>query len=123
MNNYQIIEAFKAAMREYGIESVDPILADGVIHRFKIAGQKPGSLNGAYKLHLDGAKPAGYFEDFKNGIKATWKADGPIKTLTQAERQQIEDARNEREQLRLQRYEQAANAAQRILNTANPIIG
>lgn len=75
MNTYQIIEAFKASMREADIEPPDKILADGVLHRFHIVGQKQGSLNGAYKLHLDGVKPAGYFEDFKNGIKANWKAD------------------------------------------------
>lgn len=86
----EIIDAFRAAMREAGIEPPDSIRADGKLHRFHIAGHKHGSLNGAYKLHLDGIKPAGYFEDFKAGIKTNWKADGQAKPLTQAERQQME---------------------------------
>ncbi len=123
MNTYQIIDAFKAAMREAGIEPPDTILADGVLHRFHIADHKHGSLNGAYKLHLDGGKPAGYFEDFKSGIKTNWKADGPSKPLTQAERQEHEAAKKARNQQRAQRYEQAASAAQRFLSSAKPLSG
>jgi len=123
MQTYQIIEAFKAAMRESGVEPPDCIKADGVLHRFHIAGQKPGSENGAYKLHLDGAKPAGYFEDFKTGIKANWKADGAVKSLTNAERQQLETAKKQREQQQAQRYEQTADAARRLLDNAKPLIG
>ncbi len=69
MQTYQIIDAFKAAMQEAGITPPDTIKADGVLHRFHIADHKTGTLNGAYKLHLDGSRPAGYFEDFKSGIK------------------------------------------------------
>ncbi len=123
MNTYQIIDAFKASMREADIEPPDKILADGVLHRFHITGQKQGSLNGAYKLHLDGAKPAGYFEDFKTGIKANWKADSPAKPFTPAERQQHEAAKKTRDQQQAQRYEQAANLAQRILDAAKPLTG
>jgi len=42
------------------------IIADRTLHRFKI----DGKTNGTYCLHLDG-RPAGYFEDFKQGIKTT----------------------------------------------------
>jgi putative DNA primase/helicase len=123
LNTYQIIDAFKAAMRESDIEPPATIQADGALHRFHIAGQKHGSLNGAYKLHLNGAKPAGYFEDFKNGIKANWKADGAAKSFTQEERLQHEAAKKIREQQQAQRYEQAANTAQRLLDIAKPLIG
>jgi putative DNA primase/helicase len=123
MQTYQTIEAFKNAMRESGIEPPEHINADGALHRFHITGQKHGSLNGAYKLYLTGHKPAGYFEDFKNGIKATWKADGPVKPLSQAERQQLEADKKTREQQQAQRYEQAAQTAQRLLNQSIPAPG
>ncbi|MEQ1621400.1 MAG: toprim domain-containing protein [Methylococcales bacterium] len=120
---YQIIDAFSAAMLEAGIQPPNNIVADGSLKRFHIAGHKIGSLNGAYKLNLEGLKPAGYFEDFKSGIKANWKADGPIKTLTPAERQQHAAARQQRQQEQDQRHQQAANAAQRLLDIAKPFIG
>jgi putative DNA primase/helicase len=93
----QIIDSFKNAMREAGITPPDAINGDGVLHRFHIAGHRAGTLNGAYKLFLTGARPAGYFEDFKAGIKTTWKADGPAKTLTMAERAEQAAARRQRE--------------------------
>jgi putative DNA primase/helicase len=63
-----------------------------------------------------GAKPAGYFEDFKTGIKANWKADGPVKPLTNAERVQFAEAKKQRDQQQAQRYEQTAQIAQRLIN-------
>lgn len=123
MNSYQIIDAFKAGMQDAGIEPPAHIEADGELHRFHIDGHKSGTQNGAYKLHLDGARPAGYFEDFKTGIKATWKADGPTKPLTKADRQQLQVAKQQRQQKQQHRYEQAAKAAERLLKNANPMIG
>jgi putative DNA primase/helicase len=113
MSNYQIIDAFKAAMRDTGIEPPDIIKADGTLHRFHIAGHKSGSLNGAYKLHLDG-KAAGYYEDFKTGIKANWKSDLESKPLSDAERRKFaqERAAKEAEQTK-QRLEAQAKAADR----------
>ena len=77
----EAIETFKQAMFDNGITPPESIIADGVLHRFKI----DGKLNGAYVLHLDG-KPAGYFEDFKQGIKQTWKSEGQHKRLSDNER-------------------------------------
>ena len=122
MNTHQTIDAFKSAMLEHGKEPPKSITADGAIHRFHIVGHKPGSQNGAYKLHLDGAKPAGYFENFVSGIKTTWKAEGKAK-ITQADRQQIKSAQNQRLQEQQQRHENAAQAAQRLINIAKPVIG
>jgi len=123
MNTYQIIDAFKAAIRERSIEPPEQIIADGVLHRFHIAGQKPGSQNGAYNLHLDGVKPAGYFEDFKSGIKANWKVDGPVKPLTNVERQQHEAAKKQRQEQQARAYEQAAHTARHLLEIAKPMTG
>ena len=76
-----IIEQFKNAMFDAGITPPDAIIADGRLHRFKI----DGKLNGAYVLHTDG-HAAGYFEDYKQGIKQNWKLDGTFAPLTDAEK-------------------------------------
>lgn len=123
MNTYQVIDAFKAAMRDAGIEPPDNILADAILHRFHIAGHTQGSRNGAYKLHLDGIKPAGYFEDFKAGIKSNWKSDAPAKQYSQEDRQQAEATKKAREQKQIQGQQQVAALAQRILNTATLLTG
>jgi putative DNA primase/helicase len=122
-NAHQVIDAFRSSMREAGIEPPERIIADGVLHRFYIPGQRPGTKNGAYKLFLTGALPAGYFEDFKSGIKSNWKADGPAKSLSPTERQQQQAARQQSEQQQGQRYEQAAVTARRLLDSAQPLIG
>jgi len=110
---YSVIDQFKAAMLEAGIEPPPAIQADGVLHRFHIAGHRAGTLNGAYKLFLTGAKPAGYFEDFKTGVKANWKADGPTKTLTQAERAEQDAARLQREAELAAKHNKMAAVARR----------
>lgn len=119
MHTHHIIDAFRAAMREHGIAPPERIIADGVLHRFHIAGQKHGSLNGAYKLYLTGHKPAGYFEDFRNGIKSNWKADAPVQPLTTADRQKIAEDKKQRDQHQAQRYERAAQIAQRLLGQSH----
>lgn len=123
MQTHQIIDAFKAAMRESGIEPPDCIEADGVLHRFHIAGHKHGSLNGAYKLHLDGYKPAGYFEDFKTGFKTNWKAGGQIQPLTRAEREQMEACKRLSAQQQQARNQQAAETARRLWAQARDVSG
>jgi len=123
MNNYQIIDAFKAAMRESGVEPpIEPIQADGKWHRYHIDGHKPGTKNGAYKMHLDG-KPNGLFEDHKAGISGKWKAGTATKPLTQVDRQQIEATQKQSEEQRFKRYELTANAARHLLDIAKPLIG
>lgn len=121
MQTYQIIDAFKAAMLESGIEPPDRIQADGALHRFHISGHKSGSLNGAYKLHLDGAKPAGYAECFKTGVKFNWKADAPAKPLTNEERQAHERRKLQTEADRATKQARAAEVARRLWDQAKPI--
>ena len=88
------IEQFKNAMLDNGITPPEFIIGDGQLHRFKI----DGKLNGAYALHLDG-RAAGYFQDFKQGIKENWKADGKFQPLSDMQRRQfaIERQRQEAE--------------------------
>src|SRR5258708_6250867 len=49
----------------------DDILGDGSLHRFHIEGDRPGTRNGWYVLHLDGI-PAGSFGSWKTGDTYTW---------------------------------------------------
>jgi len=42
---------FEQAIRNSGIEPPAEIIPDGNIHRFHVAGDKPGSQNGWYALH------------------------------------------------------------------------
>jgi putative DNA primase/helicase len=59
------------------------VIDHGKLQRFSI----DGKLTGAYIFHPDGNCPAGYCQDFKQGIKANWKFTGPRKTYTDSERQ------------------------------------
>ncbi|MGL1834418.1 toprim domain-containing protein [Rhodocyclaceae bacterium SMB388] len=70
-------------MREAGISPPVTIEADGLLHRFHIDGDKAGSRNGWYALHLDG-RAAGIFGSWKTGVRSTWAADG--KRMSDTER-------------------------------------
>ena len=77
------------AMIEAGLAMYKPtsILADGKVHRYRVAGDKAGSLNGWYVLHLE-AKAFGAFGSWKTGQSCTWSAAKP-ETMTPAERQAL----------------------------------
>jgi putative DNA primase/helicase len=81
--SYDHIEAFKIAMQDGGIQPPDMIEADGQLHRYRVEGDKAGSRNGWYALHLDG-RAAGIFGSWKTGLRSTWAADG--KRMSEAER-------------------------------------
>jgi putative DNA primase/helicase len=68
------IEHFKSAIQHKGITPPSIIIGDGNRHRFHVEGDKRGSLNGWYRLHLDG-RAAGSFGDWKQGIKERWKLE------------------------------------------------
>ena len=68
---------FRDAMCAAGIETDATIIADGVIHRVHVEGDKPRTVNGWYVLHADGI-PAGAFGCNKRGIRATWRAKNPV---------------------------------------------
>lgn len=112
-------EQFKAAMQEAGIIPPDAIIGDGQLHRFNIDG-KP---NGAYVLHLDGCA-AGYFQDFKQRIKQTWKITGHFQPLSDLQRQAFkaqfrkQDAERQAEQDA--KHMQAAEKAACIWANAKP---
>lgn len=114
-------QQFKTAMLDAGIEAPDVIICDGQLHRFKI----DGKLNGAYVLHMDG-RPAGYFEDFKQGIKASWKLTGDFTPLSPAEKQDlaIEYHRQNliKQAAKEHRHDEAVKKAGRIWSRSRPVI-
>lgn len=78
-------DAFIHAMLDAGLEMEKPYLeTDGRLHRFRVVGDKAGSSNGWYVLHLD-AKPFGAFGSWKTGHSQTWTAEDP-QTLSAADR-------------------------------------
>lgn len=72
MSRMDIVAAFRAAMREAGIDTDDEIEADGRPHRFHVADDKAGTKNGTYCLFADGV-PAGWFGTHRGGWEThTW---------------------------------------------------
>jgi putative DNA primase/helicase len=110
-------------MRATGVTPPDAIIDDGRLHRFHIAGHKPGTLNGAYVLHLDGCRPAGYFEDFVAGVKTQWKYGGDYTPPTPEDRRRMEAAAAKRRENDARRYETAAETARRLWDSAEPVSG
>jgi len=120
-NDYQtIIDQFRADMAAAGMVVHETLIADGVLHRVYVDGDKPGTKNGAYLLHVD-KQPAGYFEDFKQGLKSKWRAGGGDKSLSLAMRRQIEDERKKRQDERRALHKQTAEKASFIWDKAKPV--
>lgn len=78
------VHEFRDAMRQSGLVPPDAINADGDLHRFHVEGDKPGSRNGWYCLHLDG-RAAGIFGSWKAGFSQDWSAGG--RRLSDSERE------------------------------------
>ncbi|KTC81713.1 toprim domain-containing protein [Legionella brunensis] len=73
MDFNQIINQFQAELLANGITPPYEIIADAQLHRFHIEGDKSGSKNGWYVLHLDGV-PCGICGNWKKGIHLKWSA-------------------------------------------------
>ena len=95
---------------------------DGKLHRCSVAGGKPGAIDGAYLLHLDGI-PAGYIENFRDGHgPETWRADigrslTGVETKAQTER--IERSRAVQARGEQTRHKEAAKVAARLWGDAS----
>lgn len=112
--------AFLDAMRAAGLDYSGPIIADGVLHRFKVNGDL--TENSFYNLHLDGIA-AGHFGCWKRGVKENWCAVNS-ESLTDEQRAE-RDRRWKQQQAKRdaerRRYQaEAATKAQAILDTARP---
>lgn len=87
-----------------------PLIADDVLHRVHVDGDKRGTKNGAYTLHADG-NPSGWFQHFNTGISGNWALSGKREPMTQAIKQQIADDRQKRIMEQAQRHNDAADKA------------
>ena len=100
-----------------------PIL-DGQHHYVPLVGQRGKEVSAGYRVYYDGIRPAGSIMNYRDGTKTTWKADGQIVHLTDAERrsreQQTADLAAQREQQRIAREDTAARAAQALLADTKP---
>ena len=78
-------ESFITALASAGLAMhKGSLVADGLLHRYQVEGDKSGSKNGWYVLHLD-EKPFGAFGSWKSGLTETWTASA-FNTMTEAER-------------------------------------
>jgi putative DNA primase/helicase len=82
--SHDTINQFSIAMLDAGLTPPDVIEADGQLHRYREEGDKAGSKNAYYVLHLDG-RAAGMFGNWKTGLRSTWAADG--KRMSDTERE------------------------------------
>jgi len=113
-----VIPAFLDAMRAAGLDYTGDIVADGALHRVKVNGDR--NSNTFYSLHLDGI-PAGHFGCWKRGINENWCAvsSESMSADERAERDRKWQAqRAEREADRRRQNNEAATAAQSILDAA-----
>ena len=91
---------------------------DGCLHRFHVPGDRSGSLNGWYVLHLDGIA-SGAFGSWKSGESHTWSSRKPADPLeAQLVAQRIEQARRQRESEQHQRQQAASERAARLWRDA-----
>lgn len=84
------------------------LIADGQLHRYRVDGDKAGSTNGWYVLHLDD-KPFGAFGSWRTGQSETWTASA-IQTMTTAERKAMTE--------RISTAKAARDAEQAAVNAA-----
>jgi putative DNA primase/helicase len=120
-----IQDEYRKAMAAAGLATNDEIMGDGELHRCHIEGDRPGTRNGWYVLHLDGV-PAGSFGSWKLGETRTWCAKSP-QSLTHEEQAantaRIAESRRAREAAIQADHERAATEAQTQWAAATPEIG
>lgn len=123
-NHADPVRDFVAAMTDAGVAPHDPavIVADGRLHRFRVAGDKHGSRNGWAVLYLD-RMPSGAFGSWKAGFSSTWCARTRV-ALTPAERadlaRRIDATRAQRDADHRQRHAGAAARAANLWAEARP---
>ncbi len=99
------------ALRDHGIEPADPgeIVADGVLHRFQVASDKPGSKNGWFVLHSD----HGAAGSWKSGVTCTWSAKATAKMTRQEKNEHYFRVRQAQAEAQRQRDAEHRAAAER----------
>ncbi|WP_411727169.1 toprim domain-containing protein [Methyloglobulus sp.] len=119
-NENDAVNGFKAAMLDNGITPPDTLIGDSFLHRFFVEGDRKGTLNGAYILHLDN-RPSGWTMHDKTGVSFTWTASGKKQPMNAAMRKQIEYAKEVRQLEQQKAHQMAAQKANWIWQQAEPI--
>jgi antirestriction protein ArdC/phage/plasmid primase-like uncharacterized protein len=106
-------EEFALALEKAGLDmgGKTPIM-DGTIHRVPLIGGNRGELDGAYCGFLD-ERPAGWMQNFSSGEMVKWMASGHTlsKEELEAQRAEIAQRREERQQAIVERRHSAAREA------------
>lgn len=93
-------------------------IPDSMIHRFRVPGDKPGTLNGWYLLFADGIA-SGVFGSWKAGGSQTWSSRKPAnQSETRMLAERITQARLQRATEQRQRQHAAAQHANRLWRDA-----
>ena len=115
------VAALLDTMLAHGIQPADPgqIVADGTLRRFRVEGDKPGTLNGWAVLH-----PAhGAAGSWKSGATCTWSSKSTSR-MTRREKDSfyaaIRQAKAEAQLQREAEQQQAAERAERLWARATP---
>jgi putative DNA primase/helicase len=108
------VEQFAEAIRACGLQLDGPPLMDGRLHRVPVEGDKARERAGAYTGHLDG-RPAGFIQNYRTGVKETWKASGQAAALNAQDRAQLAaEAAQKRHDRAKEREQQAERTAQQV---------
>lgn len=121
MNDF--MRQFTRAMEDSGLSIHNgEVVGDGALHRARAVGDRAGSLNLWYVLHLDD-KPFGAFGSWKTGQSCTWTASRP-ETMTPAERgalaARIAEAKRARDAEQVKVQAEAAARAARLWRKSRP---
>ncbi|MGZ8158851.1 MAG: toprim domain-containing protein [Methylobacter sp.] len=95
-------------------------IADGLLHREHVKGDRSGTKNGAYTLHPDG-NPSGWFKHFKTGITGKWTLSGKQEPINKGILQQIKKNHQQRQVEQQKRHDGAAEKSRIIWQSAEPI--
>ena len=111
---------FATVLRDNGciVDDNLPVM-DGLSHRIKVDGDRPGEKSGFYVAHMDG-HPAGYFNNHRTKVEIRWKAKGYSLTETQkaAFAAQVAIKQQERKAEQQVQYVKVAQAVKELLAIA-----
>ncbi len=122
MDRWRAPDDFAAAIVGAGLGSPGAIIADGQVHRFQVEGDKSGTRNGWFSLHLDGVA-AGAFGSWKSGEVHTWcsVARDQLTADQRADlRRVVERAKAERQAADAARHAAGAAVATALWTRATP---
>jgi putative DNA primase/helicase len=112
----EIEQQFKTAMEAAGLGGATEIIGDGKIQRYTVDGDRKGSENGWYILHLDDT-PAGSFGSWKTGEKHSWSSKEK-RPINPEDRSRWAEKKREREEEQAKVYAEARGIALTIWELA-----